>query len=207
MLSCMDAVSSAGAHASKPPTRSDIECAERELLSRGGPCNPDVLRATVKGRTFVVKDFAPRGFLVRTLLGPWLTLRETRAWRALQGCPGVPRFLGRVDALALAVEYRPGHCPRECSKEQARAFLDRLETAMREMHARGVVHLDLRHHSNLMVEKHTGEPVLIDFGAALVFRPGGLAARLLLPVLAVVDRGALSKWRGALACGENRKAA
>lgn len=204
----MNAVSITGVRPlSAAPTRSEIERAECELLSRGGPCNPDVLRATVKGRTFVVKDFAPRGFLVRTLLGPWLTLRETRAWRALQGCPGVPRFLGRVDALALAVEYRPGHCLRDCSQDLAATFLDRLEVALREMHARGVVHLDLRHHSNLMVEKHSGQPVLIDFGAALVFRPGGLAARLLLPVFAAVDRGALSKWRGALVPRASREAA
>jgi serine/threonine protein kinase len=66
------------------------------------------------------------------------------------------------------------------------------------MHARGVAHLDLRHRSNVLLAAD-GSPVLIDFGSAVCLRPGGLAARLVLPLLARVDRGALRKWRAKLA--------
>jgi hypothetical protein len=68
------------------------------------------------------------------------------------------------------------------------------------MHRRGVVHLDLRHRSNVMVGEG-GEPILIDFGSAFCCRPGGLAARLLLPLLARLDLLALAKWRSRLAPG------
>lgn len=73
-------------------------------------------------------------------------------------------------------------------------FVDRLAGAIADMHARGVAHLDLRHRTNVLVDD-AGEPVLIDFASAICFRPGGLGARLVLPLLAAVDRGALRKWR------------
>jgi serine/threonine protein kinase len=151
-----------------------------------------------------VKDFAPRGPLVRAWLGPRIAAREARAYQALEGHPAVPRFLGWIDPLAFAVEYRPG---RRMSRSLADAlppeFLPRLEAALREMHARGVAHLDLRHRSNVLLAED-GSPVLIDFGSALCFRPGGLAARALLPLLARVDLGALAKWRRKLAAGPQR---
>lgn len=182
-----------------PPVRRD-ELARRTVarLHRGSRRNPDVLLVESEGRRFVVKDFAPRGPLVRALVGPIITAREVRAWRALSGHPAVPRFLGRIDALAFAVEYRPG---RRMSRRLAGAvpadFPDRLEAALAEMHRRGVAHLDLRHRSNVLVDAE-GLPVLIDFGSALRFRPGGLAARWLLPLLARLDLAAARKWRGRL---------
>jgi serine/threonine protein kinase len=56
-----------------------------------------------------------------------------------------------------------------------------------------VVHLDLRNRTNVLRDAQ-GRPVLIDFGSALVFRPGSLAARWLLPLFAAFDRRALGKW-------------
>jgi hypothetical protein len=43
-----------------------------------------------------------------------------------------------------------------------------------------------------------GAPILIDFGSALTFKPGGLLARWLLPLLARIDLAALEKWRSRL---------
>ena len=141
----------------------------------------------------VVKDFAPRGALVRATLGRWITRREARAWRALDGHPAVPRFLGQIDALAFAVEYRPGqYLSRSLSVDAE--FLPRLEAAVEGLHERGVVHLDLKHRDNVL-EGEDGRPILIDFGSALVFEPGGLLARLALPLLAAIDRLAIRKWR------------
>jgi hypothetical protein len=80
----------------------------------------------------------------------------------------------------------------------SREFGRKLEAHVRELHGLGVVHLDLRHRSNLRAGLD-GEPVLIDFASALAFRPGGLAARWLLPLLARADRRALRKWRRRLA--------
>jgi hypothetical protein len=160
-----------------------------------------VLLVERQGERVVVKDFAPRGPLVRAWLGPRIAAREARAYQALDGQPAVPRFLGWIDPLAFAVEYRPGRrMSRRLATSLPAEFLPRLEVALREMHARGVAHLDLRHRSNLLLAED-GSPVLIDFGSAVCFRPGGLAARLLLPLFARLDLGALAKWRRKLAPG------
>ena len=65
------------------------------------------------------------------------------------------------------------------------------------MHERGVAHLDLRHRSNILAGED-GHPVLLDFASAICFRRGGWGARLLLPWLARIDRGALAKWEARL---------
>ncbi len=164
------------------------------VLSRGGRRNPDVLLVRGDHGLAVVKDFAPRGPLVRRLLAPRLQRREARAWRVLAGDPAVPRFLGWIDPLAFALEYRPGRrMSRRLAGRLPPDFLPNLEAALARMHARGVVHLDLRHRSNVLVDG-AGRPVLIDFGSAVCFRPGGLLARVLVPRLARIDRAALAKW-------------
>lgn len=165
------------------------------VLNRGNHYNPDVLLLEVDGRRMVVKDFAPRSFWVRTTIGRWITAREVRALRALDGLPAVPRLLGPIDALAFAVEYRPGQrMSRKLAGSVPPEFLARLESALRAMHRRGVAHLDLRHRSNVMVGED-GAPILIDFGSALTFRPGGFLSRWLLPLLGRIDLAAVEKWR------------
>jgi predicted Ser/Thr protein kinase len=166
-----------------------------EVLNRGNLRNPDVLLVEDGGRQIVVKDFGPRSAWVRASIGRWITAREVRALRALDGLAAVPRFLGSIDALAFAVEYRPGRrMSRKLAGRVPPDFLERLETALREMHRRGVAHLDLRHRSNVLVGEN-GEPILIDFGSAITFRPSGLLGRWLLPLLGRLDRAALEKWR------------
>lgn len=171
--------------------RADLRGQTRAVLHRGRARNPDVLLVATGDGLVVVKDFAPRGAVMRRLLGPWLHRREIRAYRALADHPSVPRFLGRIDALAFALEYRPG---RRMSRRLAGAlpdgFIDRLADAVRAMHARGVVHLDLRHRSNVLVDER-GDPVLIDFASALVLAPRGLLVRW----LGRFDWNAVEKWR------------
>ena len=180
-------------------TREALAGATRALLNRGSRRNPDVLLVEHRGEQLVVKDFAPRGPLVRALLGPRIAAREARAYQQLAGHPAVPGFRGWIDRLAFALEYRPG---RRLSRRLAGTlpddFLPRLEAALDDMHARGVAHLDLRHRSNVLVGAD-GRPIVIDFGSAVCVRPGGLAARALLPLLTRIDRGALDKWRTKLA--------
>ena len=175
------------------PTREVFDALPAQSLSRGGPRNPDVVRVDYAGHTLVVKDFAPRSRWVRATLGRWITAREARAWQRLDGHPDVPRFYGHIDPLAFAVEYRPG---RKLSRslEVDADFLPRLEHAVDQMHARGIVHLDLKHRDNVLADP-AGAPVLIDFGSAVIFRPGSLAARLLLPLLSWIDRSAVRKWQ------------
>jgi len=166
-----------------------------ELLNRGGRRNPDVLLVEQDGHRWVVKDFSPRGLVMRRWIGPFLLRREARAFQALADHPAVPAFAGWIDDRAIALEYRPGvQMSRQLRGVVPPGFVSELEQAIERMHAAGVVHLDLRHRSNVLMDEE-GRPVLIDFGSALRFGPRSLGRRLLLPWLARIDRSALEKWR------------
>jgi len=176
-------------------SRNAIRAHVHQILEPGTGRDPVVSLARLDGQEIVIKDFASRSFWVRNLIGRWMIAREAKAYRVLAGHPSVPRFYGRVDALALALEYRPGRrMSRRTYGALPAGFLGELETAIREMHARGVAHLDLRHRSNVIADPD-GHPVLIDFASAICLRPGSVAARVLLPVLAYFDLRALRKWQ------------
>ncbi len=176
-------------------TRASLAQRRREVLSRGGPRNADVLLVEADGGHVVVKDFAPRGRFVRSCVGPWLLRREVRAYRRLAGMASVPRLLGWLDPLAIVLEYRPGELlSRRLAGRVPRGFVDELAATIDEMHRRGVVHLDLRHRSNLLAGVD-GRPVLIDFASALVFDVSSRLGRQAVEWLAAFDRRALEKWR------------
>jgi serine/threonine protein kinase len=142
----------------------------------------------------VIKDFGPRGWLIRKTLGRWLIGRELRAYRTLADVEAVPQLLGRVDVLAFALEYRPGQVlSRSLAGTLPDGFLAELRAAVEAMHARGVVHLDLRHRSNILATED-GHPVLIDFASSLRFAPGSVLGRGLRACVAWVDLRALGKW-------------
>ncbi len=164
--------------------------APSRILSRGGWGNPDVY--------LVVKDFAARSRPIRALIGPWLIRREMAAYRRLAGMTAVPRLLGPVGRCAFALEYRPGTLlSRALRGRLPPDFLAELEAAVREMHRRGVVHLDLRHRSNVLAGDDA-RPVLLDFASALRFDPETWWGRLAVWGLGRVDHGALAKWRSRL---------
>ncbi|MCR9097360.1 MAG: hypothetical protein NXI30_24340 [bacterium] len=179
-------------------TREALAMRPRSILNEGGSGNPDVL--LVEGERaddppVVVKDYAPRAEWVRRFLAPSLLRREARAYRRLEGVPAVPRLLGCVDELALVLEYRPGQLlSRSLRGMLPETFLPELESAIAEMHRRGVVHLDLRHRSNVLAGED-GHPVLIDFASALRFDVSKPWGRALCAALGRFDRRALEKWR------------
>jgi hypothetical protein len=175
-------------------TRANL--AERTLLvlRSGSWLAPDVLLVRAEGGLAVVKDFAARGRAVRATLGRLATRREARAYRQLADHPAVPRLLGCLDSLALAVEHRAG--PRFSGRRPwtfSPGFARELRRAVQGLHARGVAHLDLAHRSNLRAAPD-GHPVIVDFASAVSLRPGSRAARWLLPWLARLDLRALRKW-------------
>ncbi len=167
----------------------------RAVLNHGGWGNADVLLVETEFGPVVVKDFASRTRCVRRWLGPWLLRREARAYRRLEGVEAVPRLLGYLDAAALVFEYRPGILlSRSLAGQLPPSFLADLQGAIAEMHRCGVVHLDLRHRSNILAGED-GRPILLDFASALRFDRSSMWGRIGVALLGWIDRRALRKWQ------------
>jgi hypothetical protein len=147
------------------------------------------------GATWVVKDFRPRSWLVRNLIGRLLIRRELGGLRRLAGLPDTPQDAFRVDTYALAYRYVVGRGLRRRWKAAlAPDFFPTLERSVREMHARAhIAHLDLRNADNILVTE-TGQPSLLDFQTHVGLRwmPGPLRR-----LAELVDLAAIYKhWAG-----------
>ena len=147
-------------------TRDNLSQHLLRRLRPGGGTRPALLLLQSHGCQAVVKDYAPSGRLLRSFVGPWLIAREERIYRALQGAPGVPRLISRLDRHALVFEHIPGRsCADYADGELPPEFFDRLKRVVEGIHARGVVHCDIKNRGNIVVtEDH--QPYLVDFASA-----------------------------------------
>ncbi len=149
-------------------SRADLERGPRTVLSEGRWANA-VLYLFEHGATrWVVKDFRPRSFLARNLIGRFLVRRESGALSRLAGIPATPQGAFRIDAHALAYRFVPGRSLRG-SREVVfpRDFFPSLELGLREMHSRArLAHFDLRNAENILMTE-SGEPLLLDFQSAV----------------------------------------
>jgi len=144
-----------------------------------------------EGRRFVVKDVRPMHPWARHLYGRRVLRREERALAALAGVAGIPGLLGRIDRDALALEFVDAEpIRRDLDAGRLHRACEQLAERIAAMHARGVVHLDLRQKRNVLVDAR-GDVTLVDFQSAWVLRPGSIGVRLLAPF----DRSAVLKYR------------
>lgn len=170
--------------------RSDLSGPRVAVLNVGGFANPDVLLVRREGAPpVIVKDWSRRGALARALLAPLLVSHELAMLERVAGLPGVPRGLGRIDRLALALEYLEGRPLRRRTHRRAlpAAFFAALEGILAGLARRGVVYLDLRSPTNVLVTPG-GAPALVDLGSAL-------ALPLPRALRAALERRALAKLR------------
>jgi hypothetical protein len=165
-----------------------------ESMSKGNAFGkPDLSKIEVEGRTLMVKDVGRKSFPVRWSLGLWLIHKEWKIYSRLVGVEGIPMPIKRIDRLAFAMEYVPAR-PIERGEPLPDSFFKDLERILKELHARGVVHMDLRHKGNILVSEH-GKPILIDFNSSFSFHEKGLLRRFLFPLLRWVDYGGLLKLK------------
>ena len=178
-----------------PLRRDEIAARARGTLGKRRWYRPLVtVIETEDGRKAVVKDFLSCPAFWRWTYGRLLTGREVRAYKSLSGVPGVPEFLGRIDAYAFAVAWVPGLDLGKCRKGSlGPEVFDRLAATVAEMHRRGVLHLDLRQRRNVLVDN--GLPHVIDFSSGLVVNPEGFLGRRLLRWLGPVDRSGVLKYK------------
>ncbi len=139
-----------------------------DVFRRGGGSRPDVVVLSVAGCDAVLKDYNACDRWFGTFLGPLLAQREAKALRRLEGIPGVPRLLRRVDRRALLIEYFAAQPLKTAPRPLPPLLFERLRTLVEEIHRRGVAHCDLRSPNNTLVDER-GDPVVVDF-VACVFR-------------------------------------
>ena len=166
-------------------------------LVKGSFGKPDLNRVEVEGRTLMVKDVWRKNLFFRWTLGLWLIHKEWKIYSQLKGVHGVPQAIERIDHFAFAMEFVPGR-PIERGETLQPSFFPHLEQVLREVHKRGVVHLDLRHKGNILISEK-GEPFLIDFNSSFYYKEKGLFRRFIFPILRWVDNGGLLKLKERIA--------
>ncbi len=176
-------------------TRADFEGLPARTIRRGLNYKADLLVYRMDGEEVLLKDYGAKAGMWRDVLGVMFTRREARALRALQGVKGVPQFRGRPDAYSVAMTFVSGKRARRNDPELRgnEEFVRSLARIVREMHRRGVVHLDLKHRSNLMVSE-AGQPVILDFESSLCFSRALPVGRLIVLLLGQLDWLAVQNW-------------
>jgi predicted Ser/Thr protein kinase len=158
----------------------------RVLRDKGGFLSPVVSVVDHDGRPAVLKDYRRKNAVTRGLLAPSLVKREFTVLRHLEGIPGIPKAYAVVEKRALLIEYIEGKTINKFKAgELPDRVFERLETLVRAMHERGVVHLDLRQRKNILIAGE--QPWLIDFANAM---KGKLTTKL-----RAIDESALLKFK------------
>ncbi len=171
--------------------REDLKGSTGVVKGRGG--KPDLNQVQVVGRPLMIKDVLRKKFFLRWTLGLWLIDKEWKIYSRLTGIRGVPQPVERIDRFAFAMEFIPGK-PIQREEDLPSSFFPDLGQILREVHARGVVHMDLRHKGNILISEK-GEPYLIDFNSSFAFKEKGFLRRFLFPLLRWVDYGGLLKLK------------
>jgi tRNA A-37 threonylcarbamoyl transferase component Bud32 len=187
-------------------TRQTLAGRPRRLLHRGRNLSKGTIELIEVGeRPVVLKDLSARPWPVRLVLGPWQLDREANAYRLLQGVPGTPRFLGRVDRQAIVLEYVPGRDLAAVKPgELSESFFDRLDRLLDAIHARGVAHGDLHRHD--VLAGPGGQPYLVDFSTSLVAGPSAdPLLRFLFDQMCRADHRAAAKLRHRFVRGSRRE--
>ena len=122
-----------------------------------------------EGRRLLVKAAAGGG--VAGLLRRWMLRREYDAYQRLTGFAGSPRCYGLIAGRYLVLEYIDGVSLRTGRIDDRLTYFDTLFAHISELHRRGVAHADLKRRDNLLVIGGR-LPCLVDFGAAIVRKPG-----------------------------------
>lgn len=179
MSQCSDPISNPGGVIQPVPavvsTRKDLSAWEQTPLKYARSWfTPDVILLCSGQKRLVLKDVRNRPLLFRLLWCRAAIAREVAAMRRLDPVPAVPKLITHLDADGFVMEWldaRP--LPARClAHELGTAFFQELDQAVREMHAHGVAHGDLRRRNILMTPDR--RPRIIDFETAVLDGTGKL---------------------------------
>ena len=151
-------------------TRRDLESRTIRTVHRGTGLQSSVHLIEDNGELLAVKDFSQTPAKFRYSIAPLLLARECRVLRHLDGTPGIPRYYGKVDALAFITQFIEAK-PLDMFHlgEVHEPIFSRISAVIAAMHARGVAHGDLKRRSNILVTPDE-QIYLIDFAASIIAR-------------------------------------
>ena len=122
-----------------------------------------------KNRRLIIK--APMGWKSLGLIHRATLRNEHRVYTRLAGTNGIPTCYGLLDGRYLVLEYIDGTPIRTATIEDRNLFFEKLLSIIKEFHAAGVAHGDLKKKDNILVVQGD-TPCVIDFGVAVVRKPG-----------------------------------
>ena len=179
-----------------PLDREQFDGMEQRLLRKGTAFKPELrLCKPETGEPVVVKDCACMHPLLRRFLGRRNQRREVAIYRRLQGLDGIPALQGIIDENAFAITYIEGETLyRAMGEERLERILKNLEAVIHAIHARKVVHLDLKQKRNVLVREDDTVAV-VDFQSAFSFHQG-VFGPLCFRLLKGQDLAGLVKFKG-----------
>ena len=136
-----------------------------KIIQTGKLGNCDVYLHEHNSDLFVVKTFAHHPPFIRNTIGRFLIAREYKALKRLSACIGTCDNAIRLGKFTLSYKYIEGQNLSSFSRRNNsinKDFFPNLEKAVKEIHSFGIVHLDLRTGSNVIISQK-GKPIIIDF--------------------------------------------
>lgn len=138
------------------------------VLHKGRFANAIVFRYKDETLDLVVKDYTQCPAVLRHSIGRLFIGREHKNLQRLRGLAGVAEDSYKLSPIMLAYPYVEGRSLAELRKKKEKLpveFFQQMEQLVKDMHARGIVHLDLRNMGNILCNAE-GEPHFIDFQSA-----------------------------------------
>jgi RIO-like serine/threonine protein kinase len=184
-------------------SREEIARARTEMLHKGPAYKADIYTVEVGDEIVVVKDYAGKVWWAR-IIGRIEMNHECNAYQWLGPMPGVPKFYGRIDAHAIAIEMIEGTqlVTARNRFESCQAHLKSIREIAGRFLASGFFHLDLRSRRNVMI-RSDGQAMVFDLAGSFWVRPGTWRYRLLRPCLARYYWIVLLKWKKLLTLGRS----
>lgn len=178
-------------------TIKEAEKGKVSFIHRGRWSKADLSLIFIRGHQLVLKDFSRKSFFIR-LLGRLQIWREVKAYHAMQGIAGVPKFYKKLSPWSFVIEYVEGVRLAGYKGEIPLSVLvEDLRKKILVIHQAGVFHNDIRGRENVVVTK-SGQLIILDFAGALYLRPGSLLHKTLSPLIRWVDYSAYLKWKSQL---------
>ncbi len=174
---------------------SRLQGIERSWIRRPSRHKANLALLRLGDRKYVLKTVEDMPWFLRVTLGRWLLAREIATYRRLGDLEGIPRLIARVGKDAFLLSFEEGFPLRKEAKPHIKSHsFERLDSLVKAIHQRGVVHLDLGQRKNILV-REDGMPVIVDFGSAMggsLPRPFG---RILVFLLGWIDKRGLLMQR------------